>query len=753
MADKKLQVTFDAKMRTTEVERSLKRLEKEGIKISKALQGFSIDTKGGQGGFAKSLLTVTKGMQKFKGVTEDTAKVMRNVYNRELERKTKLHDIATRQLEKLNRLHKEQTALMQKSKAQGQNYWAGVHGQNATRIENLIAGKEYERQNRASDLNDFRGGQPPRMTATEKVTIAAVAADVVANMMKQGGVLVQGLKNLELGNVSSIMQMGAGSLIQQTLSGDFSRVFAGNRARGGHFGKSHFLQKQNPYATLVGNGQILEDADGLKAPIASGAGTVFSNATGVVTSFLGLKGAMQGKIGDVSQGIRQGADVGSGIMNTVGAGADLFSGGPQKMQLDSVTSADQARINADPMSRAIAANLSATAQARLMASRRLGGSAMDAMFTGGAYGLSQVESANMGMGIADRFGAGSAMDIMHGSLALERKGVNRDLASQVIGGTMLGGGSAAAGQEALTRVIAKGVELGWGKSSLQFGEKLAGAISSGLVSTTGGRLQGSGDFENLLMAGLKNPTSQDIDQRLGAVGAFDAMKDNPQMMSQRLARARQALGSDASGFLVQALAQQSQQALMADKNELLDPFMSADQRKAFARGNMEDPFRALLAGSGDDPLVQQMKEGVSKMGMEKYLQSSQGKSVAALLLNSGTNEFSNATLAIGGAGLAGGGKVAGGTSPLNDIGDSHALTQLTVVAKAHLHLLEEENKMRIDVNTAMRAQLNAFKEAGMIDATTFAAKEFTDVLKRLTAAIDGAVHHINRGGGRRKMGP
>jgi hypothetical protein len=235
MSDKKLNITADLKVRTTDAERTLQKLSKDGVKISQVLKGLDLTTQGGRAGFAKSLTVASKEMLKLRGTTQDTAKVMEYVYGRTIEKQSKRIDEYTRKIERLNKTFRTHQYNHEFYSSMGSDKMAATALSRSDGVASKIVIAEAAKQALQTSLAELRGpsAAPPR-----QFDWAAMQQAMGFSRMRTGGIggmagVYQSYKTVGAQNLGSIRDYER-NLLGSMAGGDFSDLyFATRKVEGG----------------------------------------------------------------------------------------------------------------------------------------------------------------------------------------------------------------------------------------------------------------------------------------------------------------------------------------------------------------------------------------------------------------------------------------------------------------------------------------------------------------------------------------
>jgi len=611
MSDKKLQISADLKIKTTEAERTLQKLQKEGVKISNILKGLDISTSGGRAGFAKSLLTANKEMVKLRGTTHDTAKVMEHVYGRQLEKQSKNLDAYTKKIERLNKQFKAQQYNAQFQSEVGNAALGSKYSAMASRTADKIVVAEAARQaiqTSLKDLKDTGSGSKPGGISVDTARLGVAIAQSVVGAMGQFAGTFQSGKTMYAQNLAATRGY-ENKLLRSMYGGDFSDMYFGVRGTGG---KSN-IEMAKDQAGGTGTGTFMNFANGVSG-ILGATGSALTLKSGSAGGGMGGRSVMTG--GDY-------AGASSGIMGnmnqTFGAMQNQLKGGPQAME----TAAQQAQIEAmkaqDPLSQLMLQNLQATAGMRVGAAKGLQGRHMLAAGIGSGFGgIDMGESFGLAQGLTRQFGmesiSGGRNSLMANTLGLERKGIDRSVAGSALGNIMVAGGGGEKGMNAankavediMTKAFSRGIK------DARIAEEFVKA-SGDLAFGTGGATK---DIAQLGMMFSTNANSvRQAQMNVSGMEAASQLRDsNPYFKAVSAEAAKGVLGPNASGLQMMAVSKSSLPQLLGGSDFLESAGVSLDQSRGIAKqsfnsmfgdiGRSDDkataPFReALLANKGD----------------------------------------------------------------------------------------------------------------------------------------------------------
>lgn len=706
MADKKLNITADLKVKTTEAERAIKRLQKQGAEISKVLKGLDIATSGGRAGFAKQLATANKEMLKLKGVTGDTAKSMEYLWGRQIEKQTKNLDRYTKMVDSLNKRFKGFADERGDALIRGDTDRALEMKIKMNRTAKRIATTEASRQATEQNIKDLKAGD-----AEDKRRDNAALAIAISNAVGQS--LVQGLGVAQMMKVAPVANLAAaqsvhGGLMRRIAGGNFQDAFFFNRARNNGGGVDD--------ATGQGIGRTLNAAQNVLAP--------FGNAVGALANGGGLTGAAASAVGAIPA-----------------AGANLIAyngmGGDAAEEAQTLNARFEAARRTDPLASMVMENLQATAHMRRDASRRLGSRHMGVAGIGAGNGLDMGEAMSSGMGMAEQFGGGMVTGQnfrnWRSVMGAESRGFNRDAAGQMIGSFEMA--SKGSGEKQLNRIMAAGVKAGLEGVNIQFFERFGQAVAAEAFGQ-GGASSG-GNFSEALMFGMnKNSTMADVQGNIGGQQALSKMLSggNPFFNAVGLELGKNILGGGASGIKMQAFQSASLRELMSDKNEELDALgIGKGERRRMLEGKLDALTRSHLSENTEEG--QYLLGGAQKAGgMRNFLSGDERarQLMASVLKATQPEQFGDYKSALGGVNFIAGidSKEAKG-GILGKQGDGMAVAQIQSQSRVMQRIWAEESKLRNELVASMKTSVESFKELAKINTNWDAAAQAVDVLNRV----------------------
>lgn len=408
MADKKLNITADLKVRTSDAERTLQKLSKDGVKISQILKGLDLTTQGGRAGFAKSLTMASREMLKLRGTTQDTAKVMEYVYGRTIEKQSKRIDDYTRKLERLNRQFRRQDNMRQMYSELGNSPYAERTASAMDRTASKIAVTEAAKQATQAALAELRGpSQPP----SRQFDWAAMQQAMGFSRMMAGGIggmagVYQSYKTVGAQNLGHIRDYER-SLLSSMAGGDFSDLyFATRKMTNG----SNLLRHSLDQYGGTGAGRLQTSADAVGGALDVGLGIMQMRGKG---AFAGPGGGGDGDgpltTRDISNVTHGASRTIGGITSTSTALVNRALGGPEVQEVQSMMAGLNANKLQDPMTQMALQWTAGTAGMRVAAAKALQGRHMGAWGVGQGFGLDMGESFGAAQQLARQFGVDAAL--------------------------------------------------------------------------------------------------------------------------------------------------------------------------------------------------------------------------------------------------------------------------------------------------------------------------------------------------------
>ncbi|WNM70152.1 hypothetical protein [Myxococcus phage Mx1] len=405
MADKKLNITADLKIKTTDAEKVLQKLQKEGVKISQVLKGLDVNTAGGRGGFAKSLVNANKEMLKLGGTTKDTARVMEYVYGRTIEKQSKNLDGYTKKIEKLNKEFKTHQHNLQFYQEIGNTQGAATAQRRLNKTSDKLVVAEAARQATKAALSELRGGGPdgPRSGFDiDKARQSMALGSALANSFGNLSGLIQGMKTMEARNLAGVRDFER-KLLGRFMGGDFSDAFFANRRMGKQFGIEKAFDDYG--GTKAATGEYVGHALGSAFDVAGNALLIGGGGGGG-----GGPGSGVGAHGSGGRVFEAGtyAQGASGLSGSVGSlasnVAQLSKGGPQAAEAASFNAGTELDKAANPFTVAALDFIRSTAGMRVGAAKSLQGRHMGAWGIGMGHGLDMGESMAAAMQLSRQFG-------------------------------------------------------------------------------------------------------------------------------------------------------------------------------------------------------------------------------------------------------------------------------------------------------------------------------------------------------------
>lgn len=700
MADKKLNITADLKVKTTDAERTLQKLSKEGIKISNILKGLDINTSGGRAGFAKSLMTANKEMLKLRGTTHDTAKVMEHVYGRQLEKQTKNLDKYTKKIEDLNKKFKFQNYNAGMQREFGNDALANRFAGQANRTADKIVVAEAARQAIQAAIKEMRG-EGSNKTDWDKVRgTLAITQSIMSGGSQLLGTFQSG-KTMSAQNLAGVRDYERG-LLSRMSSGDFSDLyFSGRKMVGG----KTFLQhaKDQAGGQMAARGQLALQA-------ASGAGQI---AQGIITPMPmggGAGGAGAGSVMTRGDYANMSSGVAGGVNTIADAMQRSMKGGPQALEAATVAQQLEFQKAQDPMTMAALNFIQSTAGMRVGASKALQGRHMGAWGIGMGHGLDMGESFALAQGLSRQFGVDATMGggggstrrklmgfggvsereaqltqmagmesriasgqkvgsiaeyrrsigrdpatgqivgsetvgggragLMGSVLGLERMGLDRSVAGSALGTMMQGaGGNIGKANKALEDIMTKA--FGRGIHDARLGEEIVRA-SGEMAFGYGGAVRDMASVGMALSGGLDaNSTLRQVQANVSGFSAVNSLlSSNPYFQAVSAESSLGVLGSGGTGTQMMASQKASLSDLIGGSEMLTAAGITDDQRRRMLNARVSSLMGAFLTNA-NDPQTAGLRNALGASGGDivSALQGGGGKlnDQFALALSSSSN--------------------------------------------------------------------------------------------------------------------
>lgn len=675
MADKKLNISADLKVKTTDAERMLQKLTKEGIKISNILKGLDLNTNQGRAGFAKSLITANKEMLKLRGTTQDTAKVMEHVYGRQLERHTKNIDKYTKKIDELNRRFKTQqyNASFQREigNEAGAAKFSGMADRTAARVLVAEAAKAAT-QAAMRDLQGGGGGAGPTPVNFDKIRTSMAITQAVTSSIGQIMGTLQSTKTMDAQNLAGTRDFER-NLLSRMSGGDFSDLYFANRKmRSGktalEFGREQAGGQKLGFGQLSmqamgGAGQAIQGGLSLAGP--SPAGGMGGVGSGSVMTRGDYSGAASG--------------IGGGVNTIVNAGYSASHGGPAAMEAATVAQQLEFQKLQDPMAMAALGFLQSTAGMRVSASKGLQGRHMGAWGIGMGQGLDMGESFAVAQGLSRQFGVNATMGssstriggvgyggmsereaqltqmagmeamiasgqkvgsvqeyrkmrgldpatgqqlgsittrnggLMSGVLGLERMGMDRGVAGGSLGTMLMAtGGNMNKASKELEDVMTKA--FGRGITDARLGEEIVKATGE-MAFGYGGANQNMAAVGMMLSGGLSgNSTLRETQANVSGFQAVNSLlSGNDFFRAVGAESAHRILGAGGTGSQMMAASKSSLSDLVGGSEMLTTAGISPQQRRAMLNDRVNSLMGAYLTNT-NDPQTAQLRQAISANG-------------------------------------------------------------------------------------------------------------------------------------------
>jgi hypothetical protein len=481
MADKKLTISsvFNA-AGAKEASAAFKGLKKEAEGLGKALEKLT-QTPRGQAFFAKAIVQNTTGMKKLKGVTEDTAKVMKDLLGRSMEDEKKKLDSVNTALSKYNDLYKKRQQRLASARAMGDTQGAQGTQSAINRLQGKIAGKTGEQQDIMNVLDQLQNPAAQAKIAKIAGIVGAVGAAMSAGSAIAG--VYQQAKTNDLVNQAAVTSL-ASTNTQQMMAGNFQQMMAMSDP-----------EAMKRVSAAGGTGAIWSrELLGLGGKLLGGA-AAGAGAGALGGAFFGGIGALPGAIGGGILG------AGGALINESSRIWDLTHGGAEKEAAQSQQTAIQSEMDKNAYGNMLLDRIKQDAPGMVSAARRGTGMGFVHRATGMGIGLGfgGAESAGLARSLADQMGAQGADMNLETFFQLQK-------GAKTTGGNIANIGSEAAGR--LLGGVSYGAEgrEGAGQASIDF---LAKAFSKGLKDSQMAEALSQSMTESLLGTGSGRGSAYD----------------------------------------------------------------------------------------------------------------------------------------------------------------------------------------------------------------------------------------------------
>lgn len=399
------------------VRKMIEGLQKEGMKLSTTLKGMTIEKNHGMGMFAKSIALSSTKMKEFRGTTEDTAKVMKTLWQRTLREEHSQLEKTTKQLGELNKKRKEHQDLMVKSSKIGDHKGAESNRKIIEGLETEIGGQEAVRRSQAEAVRELREQNKPG-TDWARISKGLAYAQAFAGSVGSAAGAMQGAKTMEVGNMARIRSFERG-LIGDSISGDITTLYMANKMKNGQSG---LVRGMDQYG-----GDKLAKTELYSKMVESGLG-VIGGGVSLFTSGGGVGGTGGGS--GTTGGQDRIANLGGVTEGGTGAALNYHSlynaGGAKAMEAGSLGEGFELdKQAANPLEMASLQFLQNTASMRVHGSKGLQGRHMGAWKQGIPYGLDMGEGMAAAMQMSGLVGAESAMGGRGGYTETELKEIDR----------------------------------------------------------------------------------------------------------------------------------------------------------------------------------------------------------------------------------------------------------------------------------------------------------------------------------------
>jgi hypothetical protein len=437
MSDKKLNITADLKLKTTESERLLKKVTDQATSLSKILTGLNVNTRGGKAGFSKSLVEASREMLKLRGATIDTARVMEYNYGRTIERQTKRIDDYTKKIDTLNKKFKEQKIAHAMYTELGNTPYANRTARLMDRTSEKIMVAESVKMSAVAAQRAFQekygpnqgsgsGGPPPWQMNWAAMQQALGFSKMLTGSI--GGVagVYQSYKTVGAQNLGHIRDFERG-LLGRMAGGDFSDLYFATRKMEG--GKNALRHGFDQYGG-TGAGALQTSADAVGNLIDVGLGGMRMAGKGGFAGKPGATGSVGGAVTtrDIANTTHGASQIIGGLTGTATSLANRALGGPEVSEVQSMMTGLEAHKLQDPMTQMALQWTSGTAGMRVGAAKALQGRHMGAWGIGQGFGLDMGESMAAAQQLARQFGVNATM--LSGKGTSSRQLIQSDLSQR-----------------------------------------------------------------------------------------------------------------------------------------------------------------------------------------------------------------------------------------------------------------------------------------------------------------------------------
>lgn len=627
--DKSLKIgsTFDSSG-IAKVETALKRLRKEGVEVAKAFKSINLGTSHGTGMFAKGIAQASESTRKFKGISEDTSRSLKNIWGKQVDEEQKKLAHYTTRVETLSRAYQKQQKILQQFREQGGSPEAiRMAEARSARFGGALIGAQTNKESYGDSVKELLKDPSVMGPMMKAMGIAGTVFGAVAGV---AGIYQQS-KNWGVNNVAAV-----GGGVGNVLSG----LMGNPAAMGGALTGTYKL----PNGDVVSAGDIIKKSQGVGgiytrdiATMLGGAGAGAAAAFAGSSPLLALPGlGWLGAGGLTALGGIAGGAAGAGML-----AKDFFSGGARAQESAKISEAMSSLQGMNPLENLISGNLQATAGMRLSSARRLGGQHMAIAGIGATVGSDLGESLGLGVGLADRFGARNVIGAQ-GYAAQALRGQQQGLGSEFTGNFLGSLGSAGSnGTEVLAKILSQAVRQGMGSLDVQFFEKLGSSVARASI-TAGGAVgaAGSQSLAATLMGGITNGGTaagmHALDIRESGLQGLDKLSRIPAVHFTKMAIAKRLLGDDASGAQILALANASPQELIQGGRRMDALGITESQRLDVLQGGLETATMG-LTGNGKSKEALKLQAIIkSSGGFRNALKNPEFRELAGTLVSVAT---------------------------------------------------------------------------------------------------------------------
>lgn len=645
------------------VKKMLADLNKEGIRVSQTLKGFSLEKSHGLGAFAKSIAFSSQKMKDFRGITEDTAKVMKGIWSKTLQQEQGSLDRTAKQLERLNKLRKEQAGLLSTAKMHG---GSGERYQgNVGRLDEMIASKVAERISRQDAIKDLKA------PAFGGINWAGINQGMGLGRALSGAIggfagAYQQTKTLQDENLAGIRSYER-SMLGKMMSGDFSDLyFMGQRKRGKSIGDHAFGRFGG-----TGAASLKYSTDAVSGILDVGL------AAGRMRGIPGGGGGGSLPTNDISNLSGAASQVGAGVTGSYMGFKNRLAGGPEADEARTMMAGQSMIAPQSPMEQAAFQFMQSTAPMRVHAAKSLQGRHMGAWGIGRGFGLDMGESMSAaaqlarGAGVSATMGGqryvpgdmGNALSLaasltggagsfdnyqrrqggmgemasmtrngryvsdgpslLGQTLGLESRGMDRGAAGQMMTQMMFStGGNMSKSGGAMEKVLSKAFSVGLKDARL--GEEIGRATAEASIGA-GGRLSDSAAVGMALSGGLSGrSTLFDVQQNIAGGQAFNQrMNGNSFFNAVKIEAGKNILGDSGTHTQMLALQKASWEDLVGGSRQLGVAGIKEPQRRALLNTMASSGLSTYLERG--DPAMKDLQAAADSGDFIGALKKSRGK--------------------------------------------------------------------------------------------------------------------------------